>query len=539
MLRLLFFILPLSYCINLHTQERAFNELIIQLEPFEKIETALEHLNSVGIREARLKRKLSEDMRIYLIESSDTINDKAITLSKNLTSISIAQFNHRVKSRIEPNDTFFDNQWPLHNFGQFSGLEDADIDADSAWDITSGGTTVLGDSIVVAVIDAGFHINHPDLKKNIFVNRNEIPNDSIDNDNNGYMDDFMGWDDYEQDSELPKNDHGTHIAGIIGAKGNNSIGISGVNWNVKVLPIAGSSAFEAQVISSYSYILKMRRLYNQTQGQKGAYIVSTNASFGVDAAFPDSYPLWCTIYDSLGKEGIVSVAATSNLNINVDLQGDIPTTCPSQYLISVTNTNNSDVKVNAGYGNTHIDLAAPGQQIYSTVSDSAYMFKSGTSMASPHVAGAIALMYSGACDTIIELSHSHPDSAARLMRFLLLDAVDTLDQLKSKVHSKGRLNLHKAVLRSTCEYLNQPEQQIKNEYVYIFPNPGRESLTIRASQIINQALIYNWHGQLIYSNRNNISNEIKISSSNISSGIYLIHVRDINNNHSTIRWTKH
>ena len=129
MLRLLFFILPLSYCINLYTQERAFNELIVQLEPFNGIEKVLEELKSAGIRKAQLKRKLSEDMRIYLIESSDTINNEDIEISKRIKSISIAQFNHKVKYRIEPNDSFFDNQWPLHNFGQLNGSEDLMDDA--------------------------------------------------------------------------------------------------------------------------------------------------------------------------------------------------------------------------------------------------------------------------------------------------------------------------------------------------------------------------------------------------------------------------
>src|SRR5690606_25953748 len=204
------------------------------------------------------------------------------------------QLNYYVQSRATtPNDPSFNQQWALHNTGQSGGTVDADIDAPEAWDITTGGITATGDSIVVAVVDGGFYLNHPDLKPNLFKNRQEIPNNGVDDDGNGYIDDFDGWNAYNNNGNLSSGDnHGTHVAGIIGAKGNNNAGVSGVNWNVKIMPIRGSSGTTSVVVAAYGYAAKMRKLYNQTNGAKGAFVVATNASFGVDFGNAASYHVW-------------------------------------------------------------------------------------------------------------------------------------------------------------------------------------------------------------------------------------------------------
>ena len=257
----------------------------------------------------------------------------------------------------------------------------------------------------------------------------------------------------------PSSDkHGTHVSGIIGAKAIMKMELVASTGMSRYYQFQVLLGIESEVISSYEYILKMRRLYNETNGQEGAYIVSTNASFGVDGADPSDYPIWCSVYDSLGKEGIINIGATSNLNVDVTTAGDVPTTCASPYLIGVTSTNKNDVLASTAYSKDHIDLAAPGHQIISTVFDSAYTQLTGTSMASPHVAGAVGLMYASACGEIISLSHHQSDSAARLMRFLLLDAVDTISNLTNKTVSGGRLNLFNSVKRSTCQYLSQPKK---------------------------------------------------------------------------------
>src|SRR5690606_9496705 len=143
-------------------------------------------------------------------------------------------------------------------------------------------------------------------------NTDETPNNGIDDDNNGYVDDYDGWNAYNSTGNIPSANHGTHVAGIAGAIGNNEIGISGVNWNVKTMPIAGSSGNEATVVEAYAYALEMRARYNETDGDEGAFIVVTNTSFGVDMGDPTNFPIWCSMYDELGEVGILSCAATAN-----------------------------------------------------------------------------------------------------------------------------------------------------------------------------------------------------------------------------------
>src|SRR5690606_7841154 len=146
------------------------------------------------------------------------------------------------------------------------GIEGADIDATLAWDITTAGVTALGDTIVIAVIDEGFQLNHPDLIQNFFRNNSEIPNNGIDDDQNGYIDDVGGWNAFNNTGIIPQNSHGTHVSGIVSARGNNGAGVTGVNWVAKILPIAGSSGDESTVIAAYAYAAEMRILYDQTHG---------------------------------------------------------------------------------------------------------------------------------------------------------------------------------------------------------------------------------------------------------------------------------
>jgi PKD repeat protein len=409
-----------------------------------------ESFNYYSPDKIELREKLMPDFNIYLFSFTETADNpmRVLNLIKQHPWVDIAQFNHQVQLRVStPNDASFTQQWSLNNTGQNGGTVDADIDAVEAWDITTGGLTATGDTIVVAVIDGGFQLNHPDLVQNIYKNYLEIPGNGIDDDNNGYIDDINGWNAYNNNGTIPSDQHGTHVSGIIGARGNNSIGVSGVNWNVKIMTIAGSSGSEATVIKAYGYAATMRKLYNQTNGAKGAYVVSTNSSFGVDLGNPNNYPLWCAFYDTLGKYGVLSAGATANANYNVDTQGDIPTACPSNFLISVTNTTNTDAKNNnCGYGANTIDLGSPGTNIYNTVTGSSYANLTGTSMATPHVAGAIGLMYAAACSELIAESKTNPAVVATQMKQYLLNGTDPIPSMNGITVTGGRLNVHKALL---------------------------------------------------------------------------------------------
>lgn len=417
-------------------------ELIIQLFDDSRPELLSNDFQTLKLRSKRL---LSKRLNIWLYEydilAAKSTGDETLLASvSNHSEVAIAQFNHKVSLRSTfPDDTDFGVQWGLHNIAQSGGIVHADIDAAEAWDIVTGDTTVSGDEIVIAVIDNGFQLDHPDL--NFWKNTLEIPNNGIDDDNNGYIDDYDGWNAYQSNGAISIRNHGTHVSGICAARGNNGIGVSGVNWNVKVMPITGQSSSEATVVEAYGYVFEMRSRYNETGGAEGAFVVSTNSSFGIDFADPNNFPIWCSMYDAMGSIGIISVAATANRNIDIDAVGDMPTACGSDFLLSVTNTTNSDTKYIAAYGATTIDLGAPGTAIYSTLPTNSYGYLTGTSMATPLVAGAVALMYSGACSSFMNKYKNDPVTYALLVRQAILDGTDPISALNGITVTGGRLNI--------------------------------------------------------------------------------------------------
>lgn len=441
-------------------------EIIIQLKPATEASIVVPDFKSFDLKTERL---LSRRMNIWLMSynTQKANGDDVLFSLRTHPLVSIVQYNHFMDIRDDrnfaernpddynleekeerstmPNDPRFNEQYALNNTGQSGGTPDADIDAPEAWDYTTGGVTALGDTIVVAVIDGGAQLNHPDL--DFWVNRFEIPNNNIDDDQNGYVDDYLGWNAYSNNGTPGGDSHGTHVSGIVAARGNNALGVAGVNWKTKVMIIAGSSSSEATVVAAYAFALEHRATYNETNGAKGAFVVSTNSSFGVDYGQPVNYPIWCAMYDSLGKYGILSCGATANLGINVDLQGDIPTACPSNWLVSVTNTTRTDTRNSgAGYGLTTIDLGAPGTSVLSTDQTSTYSTKTGTSMATPTVAGAIALMISAANPGLLQSYRNNPGATALLFKQYLLDATDPIPALQGQTVTGGRLNVFNAVL---------------------------------------------------------------------------------------------
>lgn len=384
------------------------------------------------------KRQLSKRLNIWLFEINDNKElreDKMRRLNAN-ADVRVIQNNHTNITLREsiPDDPFFGLQWAP-----------AIMNLPQAWEeFTTGSVTATGDTIVVAVIDGGADWTHEDL--NCWENAHEIPNNGIDDDGNGYIDDFHGWNAYNHNGYVGSNNHGTHVSGIIGAVGNNGKGVCGVNWNVKVMPIAGSSSNESIVVEAYSYVLEMRARYNETDGEEGAFIVATNSSFGVDYGNPDDYPIWCSMYDEMGNVGILSCGAGPNLNVNVDVVGDVPSTCPGNYLIGITNTTSQDVKNSgAGYGINNIDIGAPGTSIYSTLPNNNYGNMTGTSMATPQVSGTIALMYAALPEEMMIACKNDPANFCLSVRHHLLNGADHLPSLDGLVASGRRLNAYGAI----------------------------------------------------------------------------------------------
>ncbi|MFN0175489.1 MAG: S8 family peptidase [Saprospiraceae bacterium] len=433
--------------------ERRPGEIIIQLEPGANLQNTLSELNRDAPGVFSLKSTLSKDWNIFLLnmEENQENNAQMLLIARRAPSIHTAQWNHKVQERsVEPNDT----EWWRQGNMTF-------INAPEVWETSTGGLTPNGDTIVVAVLEKGALLTHPDLAPNRFWNWNEIPNNDVDDDGNGFKDDFGGWNPQTQADDLGnKGYHGTAVCGIIGARGNNSLGVTGVNWNVKLMNISGME-YESEIIQGYEYVGKMRRLYNQTNGAKGAFVVATNASFGFDGERADDHPVWCALYDSLGKVGILSVGATANDPVDVDVVGDMPTTCPSEYFIAVTNITKSGIKVqSAGFGSISIDLGAPGIDTYSTFNSGgpgndqpSYNNIGGCSASAPHVSGGIGLLYSLGCEPFTSDALTSPTTCARRVRDVILNNTEPNSTLAGITTTGGHLDLGNALegVRNICD----------------------------------------------------------------------------------------
>lgn len=426
---------------------REAGQILVQLKPQhqeQSLEALLEQFSSAGLS---LERQLSRRMNIWLLGFDESAAEASALLRKlqQHPYVSLAQFNHLVQEReVIPDDPSFPNQWALKNTGQMGGSPGADIKATEAWEITSSGLTALGDTLVVAMIDGGIDLGHSDLK--LWKNRLEIPYNNTDDDENGYIDDYNGWNAYANTGNLQQSDHGTHVAGIATAKGNNGIGVTGVAFNTYLMPIAGSGSNEAVAVTAYDYVFEMRKRYDETNGAAGAFVVVTNSSFGIDAGNPANYPLWGAIYDSLGSVGILNVASTANRAWDVDAVGDIPTAMTNESIVAVTNsTNTDDLNNQAAWGHNSIDFAAPGSNIYSTRQGDTYGYKTGTSMSSPQASGAIALMYAAADENTIAQYKADPVLISSKFKRYLIASVDSLPDFEGITVSGGRLNLLNAL----------------------------------------------------------------------------------------------
>lgn len=362
-----------------------------------------------------------------------------------------------VEWRKTPDDPGFINQSDLTLMGM-SG----------AWDIATGGVTVRGDSIVVAVIDGGFQADHDDLAANIWVNRAETPGDGIDNDGNGYLDDYRGYNVITMNDNHEVNSHGTSVCGIIGARGDNATGVTGVNWQVKIMPV--SARYESEVIESYQYVLDMRKRYRESGGAQGAFVVAVNLSAGIDNAWAVDHPLWCEMYDKLGAEGVLGICAAPNRNSSVDVVGDMPTTCASPYMIAVTNVDLTDELVgNAGFGEQSIDIGAPGHGTFTIAAGNQYKEFNGTSSATPHVAGLIALLYATDCPGFLTDLGADPALVAARVRDVIFETGKPNNSLEG-ITTTGRRIQADAALRASRNLCGGGEPRAL-DITGLLPNP--------------------------------------------------------------------
>ena len=361
-----------------------------------------------------------------------------------------------------PNDPYFEYQWGLHNTGELGGTEDADIDAPEAWDITTG-----SNEVVVAVIDTGVDYTHEDLAANMWRNPGEIPNNNRDDDGNGYVDDIYGIDTYNNDSD-PKDDHfhGTHVAGIIGAVGNNGKGIVGVNWQVKIMALKFlSSEGEGTVddaIECFEYVANMK--------DRGVNIIATNNSWG-DYFY--SQALYDAIYAHLQK-GILCIAAAGNDAIDNAFFPTYPASFYLPNLISVAATNMFDELAEfSNYGRRMVHLGAPGEDVASTILDNNYAFASGTSMAAPHVTGLAAL-----------LKAQDPSRDWRTIKNLILSGGDLIESLAETTITGRRLNAYGSMTCSGSVVLSRL-RPIHDKVLVSIDNPFPILLSVLHIQCAN------------------------------------------------------
>jgi subtilisin family serine protease len=267
----------------------------------------------------------------------------------------------------------------LNNTGQIFGTPDADIDAPEAWDLKTNAS-----NIIIALLDTGVDRNHPDLSSNLWVNQVEADgNTGIDDDNNGYIDDIYGWDFNDNDNNPDDyQGHGTHCAGIIGAIGNNGLGVTGVCWNVKIMnlkifPNNSEEGFISGAISAIEYGVN-----------NGARVLNNSWGGG-----PFSQSLKDAI-EEVNSMGVLFVAAAGNDGLNTDYDPLYPACYNIDNIISVMASDAYDRGAwFSNYGPNSVDLAAPGVSIYSCLPGEGYGYMDGTSMSTPYVAGAAALVW--------------------------------------------------------------------------------------------------------------------------------------------------
>ncbi len=393
---------------------------------------------------------LIPDMNIYKVTVVKSRVD-ALQLLRSLDTVKYAQEDHPVQLReVAPNDPDFSKQWNLKNIET-----GADIKATEAWSLGTKGTNIDGKDVVVAVVDGSIETTHKDLVENMWINKDEIPANGIDDDGNGYIDDIYGWNPKNNTGNLGTGDyHATHVGGIISAKSNNGLQVAGVNWNVKLMSINGASGSTSTVLAAYGYVLKQKRIYIESNGERGANVVATNSSFGVDRAncTSGSFPAWNDIYEEMGQAGILSAAATANRAWDIDVVGDVPTGCNSEYIFSVTNTDRNDkIYASAGWGSTKIDIGAPGTNILSLGTNNSVRTLTGTSMATPHIAGAVAYLHTVASPQLAEVIRDNPAQGAQIVKSIIMETSDPISDLQGKTVSGGRLNLA-AAAKKAYEY---------------------------------------------------------------------------------------
>ena len=404
-------------------------EILVRFKPGitrEAIETITTRMND------DVEDRIEAVEGLSVIEDEDNRSaDEVVAQYRMLSEVEYAEPNIQIKlehegagKHVHANDELFYKQWGLFNHGQDGGRAGADISAMQAWATTQG-----SGEVVVALLDSGVDYTHPDLARNIWRRPGIIiAYQDEDLTPDGPIDDINGLNLLEDTGDpMDDNGHGTHCAGIIGAEGGNEIGVAGVNWTVKIMPLkfmdAEGVATVRDAIEAINYVINRKRA-----GVNVRIISSSWGTLARSRALED-------VIRKAGDEGILVVAAAGNASSDNDAKPHYPGSYDLNNVISVAALNrNDELTTFSNFGATSVDIAAPGQQIVSTWLEHGYQEKQGTSMATPFVSGVAALILA-----------SNPAISIDELRARLLNSVDPLPSLRGKVVTGGRINAAKAV----------------------------------------------------------------------------------------------
>jgi len=357
------------------------------------------------------------DRLAVLVDSEDRDRKEVLDLLADSTLTEYAE-PHFIYEAMRTPDDYGDYLWGLHNTGASGGVVGADMNAFDAWDISTGS------GVIIAVIDTGLDVTHPDIAPNLWTNPGEVPNNGVDDDNNGYIDDVHGYDFVHDDGNPDDREgHGTHVAGTAAAKGDDGYGVVGAAFDAKIMGLKfldrGAGGYSSMAAAAIHYAVN-----------HGADVI--NASWG-------GYGQSTAIRNAIAyarSQGVIVVAAAGNEGNDNDGSGLYPASYTLDNIISVAASDRRDrIASFSNFGRNTVDLAAPGVSIVSTVPGADWGYMDGTSMASPMVTGVVALMRSAA-----------PNASIAEIRDALLGSTAPLAAGSDDVATGGRVDAHAALI---------------------------------------------------------------------------------------------
>ncbi|RJQ57202.1 MAG: DUF4214 domain-containing protein [Desulfobacteraceae bacterium] len=382
---------------------------------------------------AKIKRKI-ELLGAYVIAlPSGLAGEQAIEYFSSTNTVVASEPNYLIPIQTVPNDPLFPNQWAFNMSGRKGSFSHSGIDITGAWDLERGDP-----GVVIAIVDTGIYYLHEDLAGNIWRNPGEIPGNGIDDDRNGYTDDIIGWDfvdadsgDKGEDFSIPDNDpldrqgHGTMVAAVAAASGNNSVGIAGVVWDCRVMPVRAGYKLE-----SGAGVLR------SSDAAEGIAYAAANGAQVINLSWGSEVKS-LTVERAIGFAescGALVCAAAGNKNSDRLL---FPAALAADAIISVGASDMYDGRASFSNYGADVDLFAPGVDIYTAYLDNGYCLASGTSLSTPFVSGLAAMVWS-----------ANSSLTGRQVKSAILSSVDISQSLSGLALSGGRINAWKALLQA-------------------------------------------------------------------------------------------